>query len=125
MHELAIARNIVAIVAEQAAGRRVLKVTLEIGKLSGVMAGAIAFCFDQVALGTALDGAALDIREIDGRGRCQNCGGEFAKPALFTPCPCGSRQTKLLAGEELLIKSMELEEFDLCAEAAAARTAPM
>lgn len=125
MHELAIARNIVAIVAEKAMGRRVLKVTLEVGKLSGVMAGAIAFCFDQVALGTPLGGAALDIREIDGRARCQACGGEFAKPALFTPCPCGSRLTTLLAGEELLIKSMELEECGLCAEAADARTQRM
>jgi Zn finger protein HypA/HybF involved in hydrogenase expression len=49
MHELAITRNIVAIVGEAARGRRVTRVTLEIGKLSGVMADAVAFCFDMVA----------------------------------------------------------------------------
>jgi Zn finger protein HypA/HybF involved in hydrogenase expression len=43
MHELGITRNIVAIVADAANGRRVRCVTLEIGKLSGVMKDAIAF----------------------------------------------------------------------------------
>jgi hydrogenase nickel incorporation protein HypA/HybF len=49
VHELGITRNIVAIVAEAARGRRVVRVTLEIGKLSGIMSGAIAFCFEAVA----------------------------------------------------------------------------
>ena len=109
MHELGITRNIVSIVGEAAKGQRVTRVTLEVGKLSGVMAGAIAFCFDTVAQGTALEGAALDIREIEGRARCSRCGVEFAAPALYTPCPCGSRDWVRLAGEELTIKTMELE----------------
>jgi hydrogenase nickel incorporation protein HypA/HybF len=123
MHELAIARNIVAIVAEHAGGRRVGKVTLDIGKLSGVMAGAIAFCFDQVAAGTLLDEAALEIREIEARARCQSCGAEFAQSALYTACPCGSRQFTRLQGEELKIRTMELrEETERCAEPAVALT---
>ncbi|MGD0105021.1 MAG: hydrogenase maturation nickel metallochaperone HypA [Rhodopila sp.] len=52
MHELGIARKIVAIVGDAARGRRVLRVTLEVGKLSGVMSDAIAFCFDVVSEGT-------------------------------------------------------------------------
>jgi hydrogenase nickel incorporation protein HypA/HybF len=109
MHELGITRNIVAIVSETANGRPVKRVTLEIGKLSGVMAGAIAFCFDAVAQGTPLEGAQLDIREIEGRARCVACGAEFATPTLYTPCPCGSRQSLRLAGTELTIKTMEVE----------------
>lgn len=110
MHELAITRNIVAIVGDAAQGRRVTRVTLEIGKLSGVMADAIAFCFDIVAQDTPLAGAALDIRLIDGRARCRDCSAEFAVETLYTPCPCGSRHTERLAGEELNIKAMELED---------------
>ena len=109
MHELAIARSIVAIATEEAAGRRVLRLTLEVGALSGVMAGAIAFCFEEVARGSAIEGAVLEIREIEGRVRCLDCGAEFAIPALYTPCPCGSRQLAHLAGEELTIKTMEVE----------------
>lgn len=110
MHELAITRNIVAIVGEAAAGRRVRRVMLDVGKLSGVMPDAIAFCFDAVAQGTALDGARLDIRQIDGRASCGDCGAEFAAETVFARCKCGSRRVTLIAGEELDIKAMELEE---------------
>jgi hydrogenase nickel incorporation protein HypA/HybF len=110
MHELSITRNIVAIVDEAAAGRRVCRVTLDIGRLSGVMDDAVRFCFPIVAEGTALAGATLDINLIDGRAKCSDCDAEFSANTLFTPCPCGSRETIRLAGEELLVKTMELEE---------------
>ena len=109
MHELGITRNIIGIVSEAADGRPVRQVTLEIGKLSGVMADAIAFCFEAVAQGTPLEGATLDIKEIDGRGACSVCGAEFAMPTLYTPCPCGARCSARLSGEELNVKTMELE----------------
>jgi hydrogenase nickel incorporation protein HypA/HybF len=109
MHELGITRNIIGIVTDAADGRPVRKVTLEIGKLSGVMADAIAFCFDAVAKGTALEGATLQIQEIEGRSRCSACEAEFATPTLYTPCPCGSRLSVRLCGEELKVKTMELE----------------
>lgn len=109
MHELGITRNIVAIVSDAAKGRRVRRVNLDVGKLSGVMADAIAFCFETVARGTLLEDATLEIRQIDGRARCEACATEFATETLFTPCACGSRQVTRLQGEELKIKSMELE----------------
>jgi hydrogenase nickel incorporation protein HypA/HybF len=109
MHEMGITQSIVAIVAEQAAGRKVKRVTLEIGKLAAVMPDAIRFCFDVVAQGSALDGAALDIVEIPGRARCLDCGGEVMLAEVFGSCACGSRKLERLAGEELNIKSMELE----------------
>ena len=110
MHELGITRNIVAIVADAAKGRRVRRVTLEVGELSGVMTDAIAFCFDVVAQGTVLEGATLDILTVRGRARCASCGAEFETATLYTPCTCGSRQVERLQGEELNIKTMELEE---------------
>ena len=109
MHELGITRNIVAIVGDAANGRRVRRVMLDIGKLSGVMSEAIAFCFETVAQGTALEGATLEIRQIEGRARCEVCGLDFATETLFTACACGSRRLTRLQGEELNIKSMELE----------------
>jgi len=109
MHEMGITQSIVAIVSEQAAGRKVTRVTLEIGKLSAVMPEAIRFCFDVVARGSALDGAHLDILEIPGRAHCLDCGGEVALTEIVGRCACGSRRLKRFAGEELNIKSMELE----------------
>ena len=109
MHEMGLTQSIVAIVAEQAAGRKVLRVTLEIVKLSPIMPEAIRFCFDVVAQGSALEGAALDIREIPGRARCFACGREIVLNEIYGRCECGSGQLERLAGDELNIKSMELE----------------
>jgi hydrogenase nickel incorporation protein HypA/HybF len=110
MHELALTCSIVETAEEAAAGRRVARVTLVIGKLSGVVVEAIRFCFDEVARGTALDGAVLDIIEPEGRARCRSCGAEFVLPDLLTQCRCGSFALTLLQGEELTIRSIELEE---------------
>jgi hydrogenase nickel incorporation protein HypA/HybF len=109
MHELGISRNIVAIVSEAAKGQRVRRVTLEVGKLSGVMSDAIAFCFDAVAQGTVAEGATLEIREIDGRARCIDCASEFEVTTFLTPCACGSRRLVHFDGQDLKVKTMELE----------------
>jgi len=108
MHELSITRNIVAIVSEAAAGRRVSCVRLQIGKLSAVMPDAVRFCFDVCAQGTVLEGARLEIDAIDGRGLCNECGTELALTQLAGHCICGSRDIRHLAGAELNVKEMEV-----------------
>jgi hydrogenase nickel incorporation protein HypA/HybF len=110
VHELGISRNIVAIVGEAARGRRVRRVTIEVGKLSGVLGASIAFCFEAAAHGTPVEGAVLEIREIEGRARCTACRAEFDTTSLLTPCACGCRRLLRLRGEELMIKSVEIEE---------------
>lgn len=109
MHELGITRNIVAIVAEHAGGERVRRVAVDVGQLSGVMSDAIRFAFDVVSVGTCVEGAQLEIREIPGLGRCRACGSEFPMPTLVTPCPCGSRLIDRIAGEELKVREYEFE----------------
>lgn len=109
MHELGITRNIVAIVSEKAQSAKVIRVTLEIGKLSAIMPDAIRFCFDIVAKDTVLDGATLEIREIPGRGRCRDCRKETALEQLFGRCECGSNSIDCIAGEELNIKEMVVD----------------
>ncbi|AEH89928.1 hydrogenase maturation nickel metallochaperone HypA [Mesorhizobium opportunistum] len=110
MHELGITRNIVSIVEEAAKGRRVRRVTLDVGQFSGVIPDAILFCFDIVAKGTLLDGARLDIRKIAGRASCRTCSATFETATLYQACACGSLAIDRLAGEELKIREMEIEE---------------
>lgn len=108
MHELGITRSVVSIVMEHAQGRAVSRVVLEIGSLAGVMSDAVLFCFDVVVKGTPLEGATLEIRHIEARARCHDCGETFAQTTLFDPCPCGSRSVERISGEELNIKEFEL-----------------
>jgi hydrogenase nickel incorporation protein HypA/HybF len=110
MHELGITQNIVAIVAEHAKGLSVRRVTLEIGQLSTIMADAIHFCFDICCQGTVLEGATLEIIEVPGRGKCQDCGAEMNLSQPFGSCEC-CRSVKLdiIQGQELKIKEMEVQ----------------
>ncbi|MGA8260903.1 MAG: hydrogenase maturation nickel metallochaperone HypA [Arenicellales bacterium] len=108
MHELGITRNIVSIVSEHAAGKPVTRVTVEIGKLSAVMPDAVRFCFDVCTEGTCLEGAELEILEIDGRGECLQCGASVALATLYATCRCGSTRIRCVAGEELSVKQMEV-----------------
>ncbi|MDQ2860181.1 MAG: hydrogenase maturation nickel metallochaperone HypA [Pseudomonadota bacterium] len=66
MHELAVAQGIVDQVEARAAGRRVLKVTVEIGALTCVSKDALEFSFELVAESTAAHGAELEIFAVPG-----------------------------------------------------------
>lgn len=111
MHELSITRSVVAIVSERAAGQKVTRVRLEIGRLSAIMPDAIRFCFKVCAENTPLADAALEIDEIPGRGRCSNCGAEVELLALVGRCPnCGTASLRMIAGQEMIIKEMEVAE---------------
>lgn len=108
MHELGITQSIIEICAEHAAGAKVLRVTLEIGQLTAVMPDAIRFCFDVCTEGTALGGAALDIVDVAGRGRCRSCLREMEMNDFLVHCDCGSIDIECIAGEGLRIKEMEV-----------------
>lgn len=112
MHELAITCSIVELVTEAALGRKVQRIRLEIGKLSGVLPEAVAFCFPEVARGTLAETARLDIREVEGRACCEDCESEFPITDLLAACPCGSHRYRPVAGDELNLKSIELEETE-------------
>ena len=72
---------------------------------------ALAFCFSEVAWGTDAEDANLEIREIEGVARCDACGEVFATPSLLTVCSCGSLSFQRVRGDELNIKSIEIEEL--------------
>ena len=108
MHELSITQSIVEIAGEHARDAKVIRVTLEIGKLSLVVPDAIRFCFEICTQGTPLEGAELEIIEIPGRGRCRRCGAEMALADLVDQCACGSLDIEPIAGQDLKIKEMEI-----------------
>ena len=112
MHELASTQSIVEMVAQHAQGQRIRRVTVELGSLSCVMPDALRFCFDIAREGTTLAAAALDIVEIEARAQCRLCGAEFVQPALWSSCSCGANDYRRISGEELRVKSYEVEELD-------------
>lgn len=108
MHELAITEGIVAAVVERMRDAPIVRVRIEIGALSGVVADAVRFCFDLAAAGTTLQGARLEIDEPAGRVRCRRCGGEFDTTDIIVLCTCGSADVDVLRGRELRIREVEV-----------------
>ena len=108
MHELAITQSMVDAIVDRLGPARVTAVHVRIGKVSGVVPGAVRFCFDLVAEGTPVAGAVLDITEPEGRARCRGCGAEFGVDDLVLLCACGSADVELLSGNELTLSSVEV-----------------
>jgi hydrogenase nickel incorporation protein HypA/HybF len=108
MHELSITQSVVDAIAERMDGATVTSVRLEIGKLSGVVPDSVRFCFDVICAGTSLEGATLDIVEPAGLAQCRDCGEEFQLNDMIMLCPCGSANVRVLAGQQLRIKSVEV-----------------
>jgi hydrogenase nickel incorporation protein HypA/HybF len=113
MHEVGITRSIIEIAersAREQGARKILSVTVEIGALSGVMAEAVEFCFEACSGGTFLEGTALIIERIAGRGRCRECNTESEIDSTTFTCPaCGEFALDRLQGDELRIKEMEID----------------
>jgi hydrogenase nickel incorporation protein HypA/HybF len=113
MHEMSLAQSVIQII-EGAAARdafsRVRTVWLEIGQLSCVEPEAMRACFAAAARQTPADGAALELVEVPGRGRCPACGSVAALAAREDACPgCGCYGLQVIAGTELRVTELEVE----------------
>jgi hydrogenase nickel incorporation protein HypA/HybF len=108
VHELAIAESVVGAIVDKVGDGPVAAVRLEIGRLSGVVADSLRFCFEVVVNGTGLQDARLDIDEPSGRAYCRKCGEEFELDDPIMLCPCGSADLEVLSGQQLRIISVEV-----------------
>lgn len=113
MHEISLMGEVREIVmqAAQAHGfQKVRRVVLEIGRLSGVQAEAMRFCFDVVMADTPAAEALLEIEEIPGRAWCPACEMEVDIEDRLEPCPhCGGMPGRVIQGTEMRVKGLEVE----------------
>ncbi len=113
MHEMSIAMNIVEIAdsfARDKNASRVISVTLDVGELSGVQADAVLFCYEACAQGHLAQGSRLEINKVRARAICADCGEEFSPDNPIFICPkCEGLLVKLVAGDELKVREMEIE----------------
>ena len=108
MHELAITQSVVDTVTARLPDARVLSITLEIGRLSGVVSDSVRFCFPMCVDGTPLHGTELEIIDIPGRAYCHGCDRDIELPDPIPLCPCGSTDLRVTSGHELTIKHVKV-----------------
>lgn len=119
MHELALACDVLD-AAERAMGpgKRLLRVDLALGPLSGVSAEALTFCFSELAEQRGLGRAELVLCARPARIRCRACGHSYETDDFMKGCPrCDSLSREILSGFECELESVTFEESasDECA----------
>ena len=116
MHEFSIIQGLIQEVNEYIARENyesVLKISLEIGQMSGVVQDALEFAWDVSTKETTLDGVLLDISIVPVKAGCRKCLKEFQVEGYCFSCPhCKSPDLNILSGYELKIKEMDVEEGD-------------
>jgi hydrogenase nickel incorporation protein HypA/HybF len=114
MHELSLLEGMVQGLEEEGQAKgfgRVVRIRLEVGRLSGAEVEALRFAFGPATEGSLAEGAALEIIERPGTGLCRACGREVEIEARFEACPaCGDGFVDVTGGLELRIKDIEVEE---------------
>jgi hydrogenase nickel incorporation protein HypA/HybF len=112
MHELGLMQNIVDTIQDHARAnsvQKVMKVMLEVGKVSGVVPESLEFCFEICTKDTPLEGAELDIQSVAAVARCKGCGQEFDLVENDFSCPaCEDSEWEMISGKELIIKGLEV-----------------
>jgi hydrogenase nickel incorporation protein HypA/HybF len=116
MHELAICQALldeVERVARERQAERVAAVRVRCGALAGVEPDLLHRAYEVARAGTLAADAQLTIEESPVRVHCTRCGSESAARVQHLVCAtCGDWHTRVIAGDELELMSVELITAD-------------
>lgn len=129
MHELGIVYHIirdVENVARAHGARRVSSVTLLLGEVSGVVPDLLLDAWRWAADKKPItEGAELIVEPVEAVTHCEACGRDYGTVEHGKTCPhCGSGETYLLQGQEVMIKQIETPDEDPADAASGGPTAP-
>lgn len=110
MHEVSMMQNTLDIAIAQARQNNAIQIdclTMNIGKLSGVIPEAIEFAFEVLSKNTIAENARLEIKTIPVVCHCQKCDRNFQPEAYVYQCPqCQKISSDILQGRELELVSV-------------------
>lgn len=119
MHEYPITQQIIKIAEERAIAsqaRKVTRVTLVVGDLSGFIGDSIQLYFDVLSKGTLLEGAEIKIKTVRPLLKCESCGTYFERNLIKRSfeCPnCGGNGIPSEIGKEFYIEDIEIEKTEI------------
>src|SRR5690348_17046206 len=113
MHELSIAKNIVEIIKESVKENNLADidtVVLKIGELAGVVSDSLQFSLEAISVDTELQNVKYDMQKVPFIIKCNTCNNEVNNELGIVKCPvCGSTDTEIISGNELLISEIILK----------------
>jgi hydrogenase nickel incorporation protein HypA/HybF len=111
VHELSVATAVVNTALKHAEDRQVTGVTVRIGAMRQVVPNSLSFYFEIVARDTACEGATLTLEPVATELRCKQCERRWSPEIPAFRCPdCASAAVEILAGEELEVDYIEVEQ---------------
>ena len=116
MHELSVCLSLlreVERIARENKARRVTKIAVTVGPLSGVEPDLLRNAYPLAVAGTLAEAAELVIDVSDIVVRCSVCDAESpARPNRLVCGECGDYRTNLVSGDEMILQSLELDEIE-------------
>lgn len=116
MHEYFIVQNLFKVVEnllKQHPRKKIVKAVLLIGKYSGVEPELLKTALEFFKRDSPLKEAEIILEITELKLKCKDCEIEFNKDKWDVLCPrCGSFNTQIISGEELLLKSLELVDVE-------------
>jgi hydrogenase nickel incorporation protein HypA/HybF len=113
MHELSVCLSLleqVNSIAAEHGSRRVTRIEVEVGPLSGVEAELLRNAWPIACAGTIAVDAEFVITESDIVVQCQSCKAQTQAKANRLICgECGDFRTRLTSGDEMILQRVELD----------------
>jgi hydrogenase nickel incorporation protein HypA/HybF len=113
MHEASITDSLLSLALEKASeaeAKRITRINLVVGELSGVVGDCVQFYFDVLSKNTLADGAVLAFETRPTRLRCRKCEKEFTPLNHDWTCPdCHEMSMEIVSGRECYMESIEVE----------------
>ncbi len=114
MHELSITQSILNIAlssAENEHAKKINKIKITLGEMTGCVPQYIQEYFDIVSEGTIAHGAKLEFDSIPASAKCLDCGAETRLIRFRFRCEhCGSQKLKIVSGREFLVDSIDIDD---------------
>lgn len=110
MHELALCEGVLSVALEASGGRPVKRVRVRVGQLQRVLPESWEMCWRMAAMDSPAASAISELVEAPARVRCRSCGAEGPPSPPLECAECGSPAIAILAGEELVVEEVELED---------------
>ncbi len=113
MHELSVCMALldqVTAIAEERSARRVTRIELSVGPLSGIEIDLLKSAWPIAAAGTLADPAEFVVEATPIVVHRNSCGAETAAHSNRLVCgACGAYQIRVVSGEEMILQRLELE----------------
>jgi len=114
MHELSICEALlthVTDIVQQQQADYASDITVQVGALSGVEADLLERAFSVARIGTVAENAQLHIETLAIKIKCKKCNAETEAAVNRLLCgECGHWHTRVIAGEELLLRQVEVHQ---------------